>query len=183
MTFHRLLIFQTCAGYSLLCPQHLTTSPVFFLTFLLFTECNSTTMCNAKLSTKHATAEWFELMWVRDRVVSLSLSRNNMKLISYNYKSLMLPESSNIALCLSAAQSGDDFERGIWPGNVIRFALSQRGMFFCFFLMFTVSQCHICSSRYQRGEEGWLWYSLQTCSQENLAFLTDFFFFLKCLLW
>lgn len=134
-------------------------------------------MCNAKLSMKHATAEWFELMWVRDRVVvSLSLSRNNMKLISYNYKSLMLPESSNIALCLSAAQSGDYFERGIWPGNVIRFALSQRGMF-CFwvFFMFTVSQCHICSSRYQRGEEGWLWYSLQTCSQKNLAFLTDFF--------
>lgn len=54
----------------------------------------------------------------------------SLKLISYNYKYLIFPESSNIGLYQSTAQSGDDYKRGMWTSNNIRFVSSPARMIF-----------------------------------------------------
>lgn len=63
---------------------------------------------------------------------------------------LNVPESSNLCLYLSDCSSERrqlKTKRGIWSNNS-RFASSPGRMSYIFFVMFTVSQCHICDERY-----------------------------------
>lgn len=81
-----------------------------------------------------------------------------MELISYNHKSLILPESSNIGLYLSAAQSVNHYKRGFRTSNIIRFALSQSGMFFFSFCFSSQSVPHLQQALgiSKAWSEGWL---------------------------
>lgn len=70
---------------------------------------------------------------------------NSMKRIPFNYKRLISPDSSDISLRPSGAPSGDDYERGIWSGVILRFAMSPVGRCFSVY-----SELQLCSSEVSR---------------------------------
>lgn len=99
----------------------------------LFTECNFT--CNGQTlpGAHHRSMVWI-YMW-RVVITTRSSFPTTLK-VSYFLNPLILVRTR------PPAQSGDHHKRGIWTGNIIRFALSQRGMFF-FFYVYSQSVPHL----------------------------------------
>lgn len=88
--------------------------PLFVTVSSLSIECNfNTACCGQTLAGAHLCGV-------------ISLLRNSMKCIPYNYKCLIFSESSGISLCLPAAQSRDNYEKGIWTCTNLGFTLSPR---------------------------------------------------------
>lgn len=116
-----ILLKWSVSGDSHLCLS--SHQPLFSTVSSLFIECNFTTAFEGQtpLRAHH---------WSLRMCSSLQGYFLCLKLISYNYKCLIFPESSNIGLHLSTAQSGDDYKRGMWTSNIIRFASSPARMIF-----------------------------------------------------